>query len=31
MGEAGRLRVVEHYDYRLVARRLVEILEEGKA
>ena len=31
MGEAGRRRVVEHYDYRLVARRLVEILEEEKA
>jgi glycosyltransferase involved in cell wall biosynthesis len=31
MGAAGRRRVVEHYDYRLVARRLVEILEEGKA
>jgi glycosyltransferase involved in cell wall biosynthesis len=30
MGEAGRRRVVEHYDYRLVARRLVEILSEKK-
>ncbi len=28
LGEAGRRRVVEHYDYRLVARRLVEILNE---
>ena len=26
MGAAGRRRAVEHYDYRLVARRLVEIL-----
>jgi glycosyltransferase involved in cell wall biosynthesis len=26
MGEAGRHRAVERYDYRLVARRLVEIL-----
>jgi glycosyltransferase involved in cell wall biosynthesis len=26
MGEAGRRRVVEHFDYRLVARRLLEIL-----
>jgi alpha-maltose-1-phosphate synthase len=31
MGEAGRKRAVEHYDYRLVARHLVEILEKGKA
>ena len=31
MGEAGRLRAVQHYDYRLVARRLVEIIEGGKA
>jgi len=30
MGEAGRRRVVERYDYRLVARRLLEILSEGK-
>lgn len=29
MGQAGRRRVVEHYDYRVVARRLVEILSEG--
>ena len=28
LGEAGRRRAVEHYDYRLVARRLVEILSE---
>jgi alpha-maltose-1-phosphate synthase len=28
MGEAGRRRAVEHFDYRLVARRLVEILGE---
>src|SRR5450756_587158 len=28
MGEAGRRRAVEHFDYRLVARRLVEILSE---
>ena len=27
LGEAGRKRVVERYDYRLVARRLVEILQ----
>jgi glycosyltransferase involved in cell wall biosynthesis len=26
MGEAGRKRVVEHFDYRVVARRLVQIL-----
>ena len=26
MGEAGRKRAVEHFDYRLVARRFVEIL-----
>jgi glycosyltransferase involved in cell wall biosynthesis len=31
MGDAGRRRAVEHFDYRLVARRLVEILEKGKA
>jgi starch synthase len=29
MGAAGRQRAVEHYNYRLVARRLVEILQEG--
>lgn len=29
MGEAGRRRVVEHYDYRFVARRLMEILSES--
>ena len=28
MGEAGRRKAVEHFDYRLVARRLVEILSE---
>jgi len=28
MGEAGRRRAVEYFDYRLVARRLVEILSE---
>lgn len=28
MGEAGRKRVVEHYDYRVVARRFVEIVSE---
>jgi starch synthase len=28
LGEAGRRRAVEHYDYRLVARRLMEILNE---
>ena len=28
MGEAGRRRVVERYDYRFVARRLMEILNE---
>ena len=28
MGAAGRRRAVEHYDYRLVARRLVEIITE---
>jgi glycosyltransferase involved in cell wall biosynthesis len=26
MGEAGRRRVVEHYDYRIVAQRLLDIL-----
>jgi glycosyltransferase involved in cell wall biosynthesis len=31
MGEAGRRRAVERYDYRLVARRLMEILEGGQA
>jgi glycosyltransferase involved in cell wall biosynthesis len=31
MGEAGRRRAVECYDYRLVARRLMEILQEGQA
>jgi starch synthase len=31
MGEAGRRRVVERYDYRVVARRLVEILGERPA
>jgi glycosyltransferase involved in cell wall biosynthesis len=30
MGEAGRRRAVEHFDYRHVARRLVEILSEGQ-
>lgn len=29
MGEAGRRRVVEQFDYRFVARRLVEILRES--
>jgi starch synthase len=29
MGAAGRRRAVEHYNYRTVARRLVEILQEG--
>ena len=29
MGEAGRRRVVEHFDYRVVAKRLVEVLHEG--
>jgi hypothetical protein len=28
MGEAGRRRVVERYAYRVVARRLMEILNE---
>lgn len=28
MGQTGRRRAVEHFDYRLVARRLVEILSE---
>ena len=28
MGQAGRRRAVDHFDYRLVARRLVEILSE---
>ena len=28
MGEAGRKRAVERFDYRLVARRLMEILDE---
>jgi len=31
MGEAGRQRVVERFDYRVVARRLVEILSERPA
>ena len=31
MGAAGRQRVVEHFDYRLVAQRLVEILSGGAA
>ncbi|MEY3894937.1 MAG: hypothetical protein RLZZ214_456 [Verrucomicrobiota bacterium] len=31
MGEAGRRRVVERFDYRRVARRLMEILGEGKS
>ena len=26
LGEAGRKRVVEHFDYRVVARRFVEIM-----
>jgi glycosyltransferase involved in cell wall biosynthesis len=30
MGEAGRRRAVEHYEYRQVARRLVEILSLGE-
>lgn len=30
MGEAGRRRVVERFDYRLVARRLVDILMHGQ-
>jgi glycosyltransferase involved in cell wall biosynthesis len=30
MGEAGRRRAVERYDYRVVARRLVEILNENQ-
>jgi len=30
MGEAGRRRAVEHFDYRLVARRLVDILKNGQ-
>jgi starch synthase len=30
MGEAGHRRAVERYDYRLVARRLMEILQEGQ-
>ena len=31
MGEAGRQRVVTKYEYRNVARRLIEILQEGQA
>jgi glycosyltransferase involved in cell wall biosynthesis len=31
MGAAGSRRAVGHYDYRLVARRLMEILQEGQA
>jgi len=27
MGEAGRLRATEHFDYRVVARRFVEIIQ----
>ena len=29
MGEAGRRKVVEQFDYRVVAKRLVEVLNEG--
>jgi glycosyltransferase involved in cell wall biosynthesis len=28
MGKAGRDRVVKHYDYRVVAKRFVELLQE---
>jgi glycosyltransferase involved in cell wall biosynthesis len=28
MGEAGRARVVEHYDYRAVTRRFLQIVSE---
>jgi glycosyltransferase involved in cell wall biosynthesis len=28
MGEAGRKRVVEKFDYRVVAKRFVEIIQE---
>lgn len=28
MGEAGRKRVVEHYDYRVVAKRFLQIISE---
>jgi alpha-maltose-1-phosphate synthase len=31
MGEAGRRRVAENYDYRMVARRLVEILNQTQS
>jgi len=31
MGEAGRRRAVGHFEYRHVARRLVEILSEGQS
>ena len=31
MGAAGRQRAVEHYDYRRVAQRLMELLQEGQA
>jgi glycosyltransferase involved in cell wall biosynthesis len=31
MGEAGRRNAVDRFDYRLVARRLVDILQEGRA
>jgi glycosyltransferase involved in cell wall biosynthesis len=28
MGEAGRSRVVDHYDYRVVAKRFLQLLSE---
>jgi len=28
MGKAGRKRAVEHFDYRVVAKRFVQIMEE---
>ena len=29
MGKAGRVRVVEHFDYRVVARRFVQIINDA--
>jgi starch synthase len=28
MGQAGRKRAIEHFDYRIVAKRFVRIMEE---
>jgi glycosyltransferase involved in cell wall biosynthesis len=29
MGKAGRVRVVEHFDYRIVARRFVQLINDN--